>query len=107
MAKATYMYRVTMGYGKDNPKEVAFCYARNSVAAREGMREILKDKKYDNFKIMMFGEADMKKHPDRFEAMPKDEVDYVINAQLAKANAYAQRKPVEPQIEFIPESTSV
>ena len=104
--KNTYMYRVSMGYGKDNVKEVAFCYARNKECAITGMREIFKEKKYDRFDVVMFGEADIRKHPERFMVMPKDEVDYVLKQELAKADAYAQRKP-EQTIEFVPESESV
>ena len=99
--KNVYMYRVSMGYG-NNMKEVAFCYARNADAARAGMRELFGEKKYDKYDVVMFGEADIHKHPDRFMPMSKDEVDYIMKAELAKADAYAQRK--EQSAEFIPES---
>ena len=101
-SKCTYMYKCSMGYGNDI-KEVAFCYARNKRSAREGYREIFKDKKYDKFEVVMFGEADINRHPERFMPMPKDEVDYVIRASLANAPFYAQRKATPPQIDFVPE----
>ncbi len=99
--KNTYIYKVSMGNGEDI-KEVVFCYARNAEAARDGYKTVFKEKKYDKFHVVMFGEADIRVHPERFMPMPKDEVDYVIKRKLAEADAYAQRKT--QSIEFIPES---
>lgn len=101
--KCTYMYRISMGYGNDI-KEVVYAYGRNKQAVREGCRMIFKEKKYDKFDVVMFGEADYRKHPERFMPMPKDEVDYVIRANLGQADAYSQRKAEPPKVEFIPES---
>ena len=95
--KNTYMYKVSMGNG-DRIKEVAFCYARNARAARNGYKALFRDKKYDRFEVLMFGEADIKEYPDLFRPMPKEEADYIIRAALADAEAYAQRKP-DPESE--------
>ena len=92
--KNTYIYKVSMGKGND-VDEVAFCYARNKIAAREGYREIFRENKYDRFNVVMFGEADYKKHPEWFKPMPREEVDYVLRNKLADADAYAQRKIIE------------
>ena len=100
--KCTYLYKVSMGNG-DEVKEVVFCYARNKEAAKEGYKEIFKAKKYDKFDVVMFGEADIVRYPERFRVMPKDEVDYVIRTGLAQEAMYAQRKAKK---DFFPERES-
>lgn len=100
-AKAVYMYQVTMGY-KDSDEEVAYCYARNAGKAVEGMKEIFKEKKYDSFKAKLFGEADIKVHPDYFEPMSREEVEYINRLQLAQAAKYSQRRDTVPN-EHLPD----
>lgn len=93
-AKATYMYQVTMGHG--NKEElVAYVYARNAGKAVDGMKEIYKENKFDSFAAKMFGEADIRVHPEPFMLMSRDEVEIISHNQLANAPAYSQRKKSE------------
>ena len=101
--KCTYMYKISM-WRKNKIDQTIYAYARNKRAVIDNCKEIYKEKKYDKFDVVMFGEADFRRHPEHFEPMPQDEVDYVIKANLAKADAYSQRKTEEPQVKFIPES---
>lgn len=89
--KATYIYKIGMGY-QDPNEEIAFVYARNSSYAINACQEQFKEKKYSCFKATMFGEADVKLHPGPVEAMSEEEIDLVIQNRIAEAEAYAQRK---------------
>lgn len=91
--KATYMYQVTMGHG-DKEERVAYCYARNSGRAVDGMKQIFAEDKYDSFSCKMFGEADFRVHPEPFMPMSRDEVEIISKNNLANAAAYSQRKNV-------------
>ena len=93
----TYLYKISMGKN-GQIKEIAFAYGRNKKAVIKGYQEIFKEKKYDKFDAVMFGEADIKRHPEYFMPMPKEEVEYIMQQELAKAQAYAQRKLPFPLI---------
>lgn len=93
-AKSTYMYQVTLAHGNDEPI-IAYCYARNASVAVENMKKIYKDKKPDYVAAKLFGEVDIKVHPEPFMPMSKEEVDYISRSQIASAPAYSQRKNVD------------
>ena len=95
--RTTYIYKVIMGKN-GIMKEIAHCYARNAKRAVEGMKELYKDQKYDNFKVVAFGEAEGHNAP--FEIMPPNEVATVLNNKLGEADKYSNRKDKAP---FIPE----
>ena len=90
------MYKVMMGHNGKYEKE-AYAYARNSSVAIHNMNELFKDENYDSYKAVMFGEADFNKHPDPFEAIPQDEVDYIRKNGLAAADAYSYKKSSVPE----------
>lgn len=89
--KTTYIYRVEFR-NNDELKETRFCYARNASVIKEEYRNLCKEYKYNHMDIIVFGAANIKKHPGPFEEMPQDEVNYLLSNNLGTANAYSNRK---------------
>ena len=93
--KATYLYKVDMGWGETVDK-TSYCYARNAGVAIDTYKEMYREKKYDSFRAKMFGEAKIEAHPGLFELMEPDEIEYIESKNLASAPAYSQRKNTAP-----------
>lgn len=92
--RSVYMYKCSMGYN-NNIDKVAYCYARNSKVAQQQFKELYKEKKYDTFNTVMFGEANIKVHQQPFEIMSEDEVKYILKSKIGQEPMYAQRKPID------------
>ncbi len=100
--KQTFIYRIELGRN-GRAYRTKYCYARNAKTAEKYYREKYHEEKYDMFKAVVFGEADILKHPGPFEELPDDEVKYILANQIGSEDAYAYRKNVLPP-EFVPVS---
>ena len=89
--KSTYIYKIMMGHN-GAIERTEYCYARNSSTALYEYQQKFRDKKYDTFKAVVFGETNIKKHPGPFEEMPDDEVKIITERNIASAPAYSMRK---------------
>lgn len=88
-----------------NIEETRYCYSRNSNTAKQYYKQKLKDKNYDTFITVAFGDVDIKKHPEPISEVPDDEVQYIQNKNLGTAELYSNRKDnrgIPFNAEFIP-----
>ena len=102
--RRTYLYRIELGH-KGKIETTEFCYARNAHAAKEYYKEKYRDKRYDFFNAVVFGTADIAKHPGQFEELPSDEVDWLKAHNIGFAERYSLRydnKGVPADAQFVP-----
>lgn len=103
-AKSTYIYKVMMGKHGDI-SETKYCYARNSDTAKKYYKQKFKDKNYDTFITVAFGDVDIKKYPEPISEMPDDEIKYIQSKNIGNAELYSNRKDnrnIPNNTEFIP-----
>ena len=93
--KTTYLYKVLIEKNGLYQK-TEYCYARNARQAIDELKVLYKSEKYDNYKAIMFGNADIKHHPG-FERMSWDEVKYIMDNNIATGEAYSNRKNRIPE----------
>ena len=103
--KTTYIYRVELGHaGVFEVKE--YCYARNKKVAEAYYKEKYRDRKFDSFRAIAFGDVDFARHPGPIEELPQDEVNYILSHNLGMAEAYSNRVDRIPAANtFVPKET--